>query len=59
MTLEAEFYGAGKAPKEMGGVEMVGFEATATIRRSDFGITMGIPMVSDEVRLDIVAAFTK
>jgi polyisoprenoid-binding protein YceI len=59
VTLDARFYGAGTAPKEMGGVEMVGFEASSTIKRSDFGVTMGIPIVSDEVRLDIVAAFTK
>jgi polyisoprenoid-binding protein YceI len=59
VTLDARFHGAGKAPKEMGGVEMVGFEATGTIKRSDFGVMMGIPMVSDEVELDIVAAFTK
>ena len=59
VTLEAKFYGAGKAPKEMGGQEMVGFEAETTIKRSDFGIDMGIPMVSDAVELDIVAAFLK
>ena len=59
VTLEAKFYGAGKAPKEMGGQEMVGFEAEATIRRSDFGVDTAIPMVSDEVELDIVAAFVK
>jgi polyisoprenoid-binding protein YceI len=59
VTLDASFHGAGKGPKEMGGVEMVGFEAKATIKRSDFGISMGIPIVSDEVDLDIVAAFTK
>lgn len=59
VTLDVDFYGAGKAPKEMGGGEMIGFEAEATIKRSDFGVNMGIPMVSDEVKLDIVAAFTK
>jgi polyisoprenoid-binding protein YceI len=59
VTLEATFHGAGKAPKEMGGQEMIGFEAETTIKRSDFGIDMGIPMVSDEVELDIVAAFLK
>lgn len=59
VTLNAKFYGAGTAPKEMGGQEMVGFEAEATIKRSDFGVNMGIPMVSDEVELDIVAAFIK
>lgn len=59
VTLEAEFYGAGKAPAQMGGQEMVGFEAETTIKRSDFGIDMGIPMVSDKVELEIVAAFVK
>jgi polyisoprenoid-binding protein YceI len=43
----------------MGGVEMIGFEAETTIKRSDFGVDMGIPMVSDEVKLDIAAAFIK
>jgi polyisoprenoid-binding protein YceI len=59
VTLDAKLHGAGKAPKEMGGQEMVGFEAETTIKRSDFGIDMGIPMVSDEVELDIVAGFVK
>ncbi len=59
VTLDAKFYGAGKAPAQMGGKEQVGFEAETKIKRSDFGISMGIPMVSDEVELDIVAAFTK
>jgi polyisoprenoid-binding protein YceI len=59
VTLDAKFHGAGKAPKEMGGQEMVGFEAETTIKRSDFGLTGFIPLVSDEVELDIVAAFVK
>lgn len=59
VTLDTRFYGAGSMPKEMGGGEMVGFEARASLKRSDFGITLGIPMVSDEVDLEIVAAFTK
>jgi polyisoprenoid-binding protein YceI len=59
VTLDTNFYGAGKAPADMGGDEMIGFEATTTIKRSDFGIDMAIPMVSDEVELEIVAAFTK
>lgn len=59
VTLDAEFYGAAKMPANMGGQEMVGFEAEAVIKRSDFGISAGIPMVSDEVELDIVAAFVK
>jgi len=59
VTLAARFYGAGKMPATMGGKENVGFTATTTIRRSDFGIGYGIPMVSDAVKLDIAAAFEK
>ena len=32
-----------------------GFDATATIKRSDFGITNYLPMAADEVRLHVVA----
>ena len=59
VTLDAQFYGAGKAPAQMGGKENVGFHATGTIRRSEFGIGYGIPVVSDAVKLDIQAAFQK
>ena len=37
----------------------IGFEAEGKIRRSDFGIAYGIPAVSDEVELEIHAAFEK
>lgn len=33
--------------------DAVGFDATATIKRSDFGISMYVPMVSDEIALRI------
>lgn len=59
VTLDADFVGAGKTPPFMGGKETVGFEAEATIKRSDFGIAYGIPMVSDEVELQITVAFEK
>ncbi|MCD2325275.1 YceI family protein [Sphingomonas sp. IC-56] len=59
VTLDASFYGAGKAPAQMGGKEAVGFEAKGSIKRSDFGVGYGIPVVSDEVKLRIVAAFNK
>lgn len=59
VTLDVDFHGAGKAPAQMGGGENIGFEAETTIKRSEFGISMGIPGVSDEVELDIVAAFQK
>jgi polyisoprenoid-binding protein YceI len=59
VTLDAELYGAGKAPAMAGGKENVGFVATTTIKRSDFGIAYALPMVSDEVELDISVAFEK
>jgi polyisoprenoid-binding protein YceI len=59
VTLDATFYGAGKAPAAMGGKENIGFTATGTIMRSQFGLTTGIPMVGDAVKLDISAAFEK
>lgn len=57
VTLAAKFYGAGKGG--MPAKENVGFTATAAIKRSEFNIGYGIPMVSDEVKLEIVAAFQK
>ena len=59
VTLDASFYGAGKAPAQMGGKENVGFRATGTIMRSQFGLGFGVPMVGDAVKLDISAAFQK
>jgi polyisoprenoid-binding protein YceI len=59
VTLHARLYGAGTMPAAMGGKENIGFRATATIRRSAFGIGYGVPMVSDDVQLDIIAAFRK
>ncbi|WP_174279587.1 YceI family protein [Sphingomonas bacterium] len=56
VTLAATFVGAGQAV--MGAKKTnVGFHATTAIKRSDFGINYGIPLVSDEVRLTINAAF--
>jgi len=59
VTLNARFYGAGKSPAQMGGKENVGFRAEGLIKRSEFGLGFGVPMVSDEVKLDIAAAFEK
>ena len=59
VTLDAEFSGAGTTPAMMGGKETVGFHAKTIIRRSDFGVNMGIPLVSDTVALDITVAFEK
>ncbi len=59
VTLQVHFYGAGKAPPMMGGKENVGFHAVGAIKRSEFGLGFGVPVVSDEVKLDIAAAFQK
>lgn len=59
VILNAEFAGAGKAPPFMGGKENVGFHAKTVIKRSEFGLAYGIPIVSDAVALDITVAFQK
>jgi polyisoprenoid-binding protein YceI len=59
VTLDATFHGAGKLPAEMGGKENVGFRATGTIMRSQFGLGFGAPVIGDEVKLQISAAFEK
>jgi len=57
VTLNAEFTGAGNNPynKKL----TVGFSAATRIKRSDFGIDTAIPLVSDEVELEIHVAFEK
>lgn len=57
VTLDADFVAAGTHP--MNKKETVGFAATTTIKRSDFGLGYGVPMVGDAVELKIVAAFEK
>jgi polyisoprenoid-binding protein YceI len=59
VTLQVRFYGAGKTPAQMGGKEGLGFEATGTIQRSQFGLGYGVPIVSDAVELKIAAGFNK
>lgn len=57
VALNARFTGAGANP--MSDVETVGFEGRGTIKRSDFGVNYGIPMVSDDVALEFTVAFEK
>lgn len=57
VTLDTEFTGAGVNP--FNNKETVGFEAETTILRSDFEVNYGIPLVSDEVELEISVAFEK
>jgi polyisoprenoid-binding protein YceI len=59
VTLDVTFHGAGKMPATMGGKENIGFRATGTIKRSDFGLGFAVPLVGDAVKLDIAAAFQK
>ena len=55
VTIAAEFTGAGPHPRN--GLINIGFKGRAAIKRSEFGITFGIPSVSDRVELDLTAAF--
>ncbi|MBA3896108.1 MAG: YceI family protein [Sphingomonadaceae bacterium] len=56
VVLNARFVGAGAMV--MGPPKLnIGFSATTSIRRSAFGISYGVPLVSDRVDLVINAAF--
>lgn len=55
VTLQATFVGAGANP--MNKKLNFGFRATGTVDRSDFGLGMAVPLVSDKVDLVINAAF--
>jgi polyisoprenoid-binding protein YceI len=57
VVLEAEFTGAGMNPFRK--KETVGFEAETTIKRSDFGIMGALPLVGDDVELEITVAFER
>lgn len=60
IVLMAKFTGAGTGMAMTGpGKPTVGFSATATIKRSDFGMGAYVPLVSDTVPLKITAAFEK
>lgn len=55
VVLQATFVGAGTNP--MNKKVNVGFRATSSIKRSDFGLGTAVPVVSDRVDLTINAAF--
>ena len=57
VVLDARFGGAGTNP--MSKKATVGFEATTTIKRSDFGINAYVPAVGDTVVLHLTAAFER
>ena len=57
VTLDAKFYGAGTSPidKKLN----IGFSATTSIKRSDFGVGAYAPAVADQVDLQINGAFER
>jgi polyisoprenoid-binding protein YceI len=58
VVLNATFIGGGPNPfntKEI----IIGFRATASVRRSDFGLGKYVPIVSDETQIVISVAFKK
>ena len=57
VVLDARFMGAGINPNSK--KPTIGFEATASIRRSDYGIVYVLPIVADRVDLQIHAAFER
>lgn len=57
VVLQVALHGAGPHPRSK--APNVGFTATGTLKRSEFGLGYGVPAVSDEVKLQIVGAFEK
>lgn len=57
VELAVRFTGTGSNP--MNQRETIGFEGKTTIQRSAFGIDYGLPMVGDDVELELTAAFEK
>lgn len=51
VTLDAVLNRVG--PHPMSKTPSIGFDATTTLKRSDFGVKMYVPMVSDEIRVHI------
>jgi polyisoprenoid-binding protein YceI len=58
VVLDARFTGAGVMPMP-GSKPTIGFEATTTVKRSDFGVSFGTALLSDMVPLKITVAFEK
>ena len=57
LVLHATFNGVGVNP--LSRKETIGFQLSGSLKRSDFGVTKYVPLVSDEVTLMIAAAFEK
>jgi polyisoprenoid-binding protein YceI len=57
VVLEARFHGAGVNPLDK--AYTVGFDATAHILRSDFGVKTYLPLIGDDIDIRISAAFER
>ena len=57
VTLTAHLVGSGANP--MSKKVTVGFDVTGTVKRSDFGVTTYVPLIGDEVTLNINGAFER
>lgn len=57
VALKASFLASGINPMDK--AYTVGFNATTTLRRSDFGVKTYVPLIGDDVTLRISAAFEK
>ncbi len=53
VTLDVTINGAGEHP--MTKKQAIGFDANATIKRSEFGMSAYVPNVSDEIKVRITA----
>ncbi len=58
VTLDATFVG-GMTSHPFTKAPAMGFSASATIKRSDFGFSTYVPMIGDEVKIQIEAEFFK
>lgn len=57
VTLDVTLVGAGVNP--LSKTYTVGFEATGTLKRSEFGVKTYVPLIGDELHLTIAGAFEK
>jgi polyisoprenoid-binding protein YceI len=57
VTLDVTLVGAGVNP--LNKKVTVGFEATGTLKRSEFGVKTYVPLIGDELHLTIAGAFEK
>ncbi len=57
VTLKVKFNGAGINPLDK--AYTVGFNGSTSIKRTDFGLNTYIPLIGDDVQIEISAAFEK